>query len=100
MPGNSGKPGTNRRVGKTAPETPGWSYDTIRRMENVDFLRPIIDLFFEADSESRFNDADPYQYSIHEALISCRGLALNKAGADEPIKVRPIGLPKAFAQIA
>ena len=83
-----------------APGTSGWSYDTLRRLENVDFLRPVIDLFFETDADSKFDDSDPYQHRIHEALISCRGLALNKADPKEPIKVRPIGLPEAFAQIA
>ncbi len=68
-----------------APGTSGWSYDTLRRLENVDFLRPVIDLFFETDADSKFDDSDPYQHRIHEALISCRGLALNKADPKEPI---------------
>ena len=84
----------------TACGCSGWSYELLRSLPNTEFLRPVIELFFGVDKESTFDDNDPYQRAVHGALISCRGMALNKSAPGEKVKVRPIGLPEAFAQIA
>ena len=81
----------------TASGCSGWSCELLRLLDDTEFLRPINELFFGMDEDSTFDDEDPYQRAVHGALISCRGLALNKSAPGEKVKVRPIGLPETFA---
>ena len=77
-----------------------WSNAVLRRLPDLTFLQPLLALFFQYEEADRLRDDHPFERRLHEALISVRGVALNKDPTGRRVDVRPIGVPSALRQIA
>ena len=84
----------------TSPGFDCWSNAILRRLPDLSFLQPVLAIFFQYDDADRLRDDHPFERRLHEALISVRGVALNKDPTGSRVDVRPIGVPSALRQIA